>query len=117
MSACSGPMLPSPGPPRMMFTNTPGTSAPIMYEIPSSIRLKPGELVKVMQRLPGAAGAVHHVDRRHLADRLDEDAVQLGQHLGHQLGAFGRGGDRVAEDMPAAGKQGADGGRVGALDD
>ena len=29
----------------MMFTNTAGTSAPIMYEIPSSMRLKPGELV------------------------------------------------------------------------
>ena len=36
----------------MMFTNTAGTSAPTMYEIPSSIRLKPGELVKVMQRFP-----------------------------------------------------------------
>ena len=30
MSACSGPMLPSPGPPRITFTNTAGISAPIM---------------------------------------------------------------------------------------
>ena len=36
----------------MMFTNTAGTSAPIMYEMPSSIRLNPGELVKVMHRFP-----------------------------------------------------------------
>jgi len=52
ISACSGPMLPKPGPPRMTLTNTPGTSAPTMYEIPSSIRLKPGDDVKVMQRRP-----------------------------------------------------------------
>jgi len=45
-------MLPSPGPARITFTKTPGSSAPIMYEIPSSIRLKPGEEVKVMVRRP-----------------------------------------------------------------
>ena len=47
-----GPDVPRPGPPRMMFTKTAGTSAPIRYEIPSSMRLKPGELVKVMHRFP-----------------------------------------------------------------
>ena len=52
MSACSGPMLPRPGPPRITLTNTAGTSAPIMYEIPSSIRLKPGDEVNVMDRRP-----------------------------------------------------------------
>jgi len=30
MSACSGPMLPRPGPPRITLTKTPGSSAPIM---------------------------------------------------------------------------------------
>jgi len=55
-----------------------GTSAPTMYEIPSSIRLKPGELGESHATLPGTAGAVHHVDRRNLADGLDEDAVELG---------------------------------------
>ena len=29
-SACSGAMLPRPGPPRITFTKTPGTSEPIM---------------------------------------------------------------------------------------
>ncbi len=52
MSACAGAMFPRPGPPRMMLTNTVGTSAPIRYDTPSSIRLKPGELVNVMQRMP-----------------------------------------------------------------
>jgi len=52
ISACSGAMLPSPGPPRITLTNTAGTSAPIMYEIPSSMRLKPGELVNVMLGSP-----------------------------------------------------------------
>ena len=36
----------------MTLTKTPGTSAPIMYEMPSSIRLKPGDEVKVMARRP-----------------------------------------------------------------
>ena len=54
MSACSGAMLPRPGPPRITFTKTPGTSAPIMYEMPSSIRLKPGDEVKVIDAQAGA---------------------------------------------------------------
>ena len=52
MSACSGAMFPRPGPPRITLTKTPGSSAPIMYEMPSSIRLKPGEEVKVIARSP-----------------------------------------------------------------
>ena len=108
MSPCSGAMLPSPGPPRMTFTMTPGTSAPIMYESPSSIRLKPGDDVNVIERRPAAAAAVHHVDRRDLADRLHEDAVELRQELRHQLGPFGRRRDRVAEEVAAAREQRAD---------
>src|SRR5664279_3213515 len=38
---------------------------------------------------PGSdAGAVHVVDRRHLADRLEKHTVQPWQEQGHQLGAF-----------------------------
>ena len=54
MSDCSGAMLPRPGPPRITSTKTPGSSAPIMYERPSSIRLKPGEEVKVSEGSPAA---------------------------------------------------------------
>ena len=115
MSACSGPMFPSPGPPRMMLTNTPGTSAPIMYEMPSSIRLKPGDDVKVIDRSPALPGAVHVVDGRHFADRLERHTLQLRQQRRHQLGAFRRGRDRVAEEVAAAGQQGADGRGVVAL--
>ena len=70
-----------------------------------------------MHAQAGAAAAVHHVDRGHLADRLQEDAVELRQELRHQLRALGRRGDRVAEEVAAAGQERADGGRVGALDD
>ena len=38
----------------MTFTTTPGSRAPIMYESPSSIRLKPGDEVKVVARRPAA---------------------------------------------------------------
>ena len=95
-------MLPRPGPPRITFTKTPGTSEPIMYEIPSSMRLKPGDDVNVMHGKARAAAAVHHVDGRDLAHGLQEDAVELRQELRHQLGALGGGRDRIAEDVPAA---------------
>ena len=36
----------------MTLTKTPGSSAPIMYETPSSIRLKPGEDVNVIAGSP-----------------------------------------------------------------
>ena len=36
----------------MTFTKTPGTSAPTMYETPSSMRLNPGDEVKVVARRP-----------------------------------------------------------------
>ena len=39
----------------MMLTKTPGNSAPIMYEMPSSIRLKPGDEVNVIERWPALA--------------------------------------------------------------
>ena len=67
--------------------------------------------------LPGAAGAVHHVHGRHLADGLDEDPVKLGQYPCHQLRAFGRRRDRVPEDVAAAGQEGAQRRGVGPLDD
>ena len=70
-----------------------------------------------MRAQAGAAAAVHHVDRGHLAHGLQEDAVQLGQQLRHQLGALGRGRDRVAEEVAAAGEQRADRRGVGALED
>ncbi len=40
-----------------------------------------------------------------------------GQHLGHQLGPLGRGRDRVAEDVPAAGEESAHGEGIGPLHD
>ena len=64
-----------------------------------------------------AAAAVHHVDGRDLADGLQEDAVELRLELRHELGALGRGRDRVAEDVPAAREEGADRGRVVPLQD
>ncbi len=48
-------MLPSPGPPRIMFTTTAGSSAPARYEMPSILRLIPGEEEEVMARAPAAA--------------------------------------------------------------
>ena len=99
----------------MTLTKTPGTSAPIMYEIPSSIRLKPGDDVKVIAAQPGPAAAVHHVDGGHLAHGLHEDAVELRQQLRHQLGALGGGRDGIAEEVAAAREQRADGRGVGAL--
>ncbi len=65
----------------------------------------------------GAAAAVHHVDRRHLAHRLDEVAAQRRQQPRHQLRALGGGGDGVAEEVAAARQQRADGRGVGALED
>ncbi len=56
----------------------------------------------------GSATAVHHVDRRHLAHRLDEHTIQLRQELGQQLGAFRRRCDRIAEEVTAAGEQSPD---------
>jgi hypothetical protein len=47
-------MLPRPGPPRITSTTTPGSSAPIMYDRPSSMRLKPGDEVKVKEGRPAA---------------------------------------------------------------
>ena len=67
--------------------------------------------------LSRAPGAVHHVDRRHLAHGLYEDTAELGEDLGHQLGALGRRCDRVAEDVPAAGEQSTHGHCVGPLHD
>ena len=66
---------------------------------------------------PRAAAAVHHVDGRDLADRLEEDAVELRQELRHELGAFRRRRDRVSEDVPAAREERADRGRVVPLQD
>jgi len=64
----------------------------------------------------GAAAAVDVVDRRDLRNGLEEDAMELGQELGHQLRALGGRRDRIAVDVPAAGEQGADGRGVGPLD-
>ena len=72
------------------------------------MRLKPGDEVKVIAPQPGAATAVHHVDGGHLAHRLDKDPVELRQELGHELGPFGRGRDRVAKEVAAAGQQRTD---------
>ena len=70
-----------------------------------------------MHRMPGAAAAVHHVDGGDLGDGLQEHPVELRQELGHQLGAFRGRGDRVAEEVPAAGEERADGGGVVPLQD
>jgi hypothetical protein len=42
------------------------------------------------------------------AYRLDKHPVELRQELGHELGPFGRGCDRVAKEVTAAGQQRAD---------
>ena len=94
---------------------TPGSSAPIMYEIPSSIRLKPGDEVKVMAGQAGPAAPVHHVDCRDLARRPAGRRHPAGAELRHQLRALGGRGDGVAEDVTAAREQRAEGGGVRAL--
>ena len=48
-------MLPKPGPPRIMFTMTTGSSAPAIYVIPSCLRLMPGEEEEVITRAPQPA--------------------------------------------------------------
>ena len=73
--------------------------------------------MKVKDAPAGAAAAVHHVHGRHLAHRLEEDAVELGQQLRHELGAFGRGRDGIAEEVPAAGEERAEGRGIRALHD
>ena len=64
-----------------------------------------------------SAAAVHHVHGGDLGDGLQEHAVEVREELGHQLGAFRRRGDRIAEEVPAAGQESADGGRVVPLQD
>ena len=63
-----------------------------------------------------AAAPVHVVDRGDFAHGLQKDAVELGQHLGEKLRSLGRGCDRIAEHMPAAGQERTDGGGVVALE-
>ena len=63
---------------------------------------EPGRRGEGHRPQPRAAAAVHHVDRGHLAHRLDEDAVELRQQLRHQLGALGRRRDGIPEEVPAA---------------
>ena len=48
-------MPPSPGPPRCTLTITQGRSLPAMYEMPSVLRLMPGEELDVITRTPAAA--------------------------------------------------------------
>jgi len=67
-------------------------------------------------RHPRAAGTIHHIDRRRLTDGLHKMAANLRQNLCHQLRPFRAGGYRIAEDVPHAGEQGADGRGVGALE-
>ena len=45
-------MFPRPGPPRITSTTTAGTSEPMMYEMPSIIRLTPGLEEEVITRAP-----------------------------------------------------------------
>ena len=66
--------------------------------------------------LSGTASAVHHVDRGDLANRLYEDAIQFGQHLGHQFGPLGGRCDRIAKEMAASSQDRPDCRRVCAFD-
>ena len=117
MSDCSGAMLPRPGPAAhdvdedARHLGADHVGDPLEHQAEARGR---GEGHRAQA---GAAAAVHHVDGGDLADRLEEDAVELGQQLRHQLGALGGRGDRVAEEVAAAGEQRADRGGVGALDD
>jgi hypothetical protein len=68
-----------------------------MYEIPST--------------------SVHHADRGEFAHGLKEDSIDLRKEPGHELGSLGGGSDGVAEEVPTACEQGADGRSIGSLHD
>ena len=51
----------------------------------------------------GTGSAVHHVDCRNLALRLEEAAAHLGHTGGHIFGNFCLRGDRIAEEETCAG--------------
>ena len=56
-----------------------------------------------------APTSVHQVHGGHFAHGLKKEAAEPGQQLRHELGAFGRGRDGVAEKMTASGEERAEG--------